>query len=164
MVFLNSSLRLPIGYIHKILEDAESEKIKLSLKVYNNVTELLNRISEVVKKIVPLAQENDPLFYPALSSPWTYYKAYRFFELQDTFERQESKPNDRERYSRCVGEVVGSRSSETEPCTISDECWKTMMTKGAPDNVLYFQTLFFILGDAVGTCNACFELSRKITR
>ena len=114
------------------------------------MTELLNRISEVVKKVVPLVQKNDPLFYPALSSPWTFYKAYRFLELQDVSERQESKPDDRERYSHCVRDVVGSRSSRTEPCTISDECWKTMMTKGVPNNVLYYQTLFFILGEAAG--------------
>ena len=114
------------------------------------MTELLNRTSEVVKKILPLVQKNDRLFYPALNSPWTYYKAYTFLELQDVSERQKSKPGDRERYSRCVGEIVGSKSSETEPCTISDECWKTMMTKGAPSNVLHYQALFFILGEAGG--------------
>ncbi|KAL9954004.1 hypothetical protein ACROYT_G041491 [Oculina patagonica] len=143
-------LRVAEGYLHRILEETENGKIKLSLDIYNNVTELLNRVSEVVKKFVPLVQKNDPLFYPALNSPWTYYKAYRYLELQDVSERQESRPDDRERYSHCVWEVVGSRSSQAEPCTISDECWKTMMTKGAPNNMLYYQTLFFILGEAAG--------------
>lgn len=149
-VLLNSLPHITVGYIQRILEETENGKIKLSLNIYNNVTELLNRVSEVVKNIVPLAQKNDPLFYPTLISPWTYYKAYRFLELQDVSERQESKPDDRERYSHCVREIVGSRDSQTEPCTISDECWKTMMTKGAPNNVLYYQTLFFILGEAAG--------------
>lgn len=143
-------MHIPVGYIRRIIQETENGKIKLSLRVYNNVTELLNRISEVVEKVVPLVQENDPLFYPALNSPWTYYKSYRFLELQGVSDRQESKPDDRERYSHCVGEVVGSRSSQSEPCTISDECWKTMMTKGAPNDVLYYQTLFFILGEAAG--------------
>ena len=148
--FLHFPLHTPVGYIQRIIQETENGKIKLSLKTYNNVTELLNRVSEAVKKIVPLVRENDPLFYPALNSPWTYFKAYRFLELQGVSERLESKPDDRERYSRCVREVVGSRSSQSEPCTISDECLKTMMTIGAPNNVLYYQSLFFILGEAAG--------------
>ena len=150
VTFLNSPPHVPAGYIHRIIQERENGKIKLSLKTYSNMTELLNQVSEVVKKIVPVLQENDPLFYPALNSPWTYYKAYRFLELVGVSERQESKPDDRERYSHCVEEVVGSRSSQSEPCTISDECWTTMMTKGAPSNVLYYQSLFFILGEAAG--------------
>jgi len=143
-------LRVAEGYIRRIIQETDNGKIKLSLKAYSNVTELLNQVSEVLKKIVPLLQENDPLFYPALNSPWTYYKAYRFLELGGVSGRRESRPDDRERYLHCVGEVVGSRSSQSEPCTISDECWATMMTKGAPSNVLYHQSLFFILGEAAG--------------
>ena len=144
------TLYVPAGYIRRIMQETENGKIKLSLKAYNNMTELLNRVSEVLKKIVPLVQENDPLFYPALNSPWTYYKAYGILELLGVSERQESKPDDRERYLHCVREVVGSRSSQSAPCTISDECWATMMTKGAPNNVLYYQSLFFVVGEAAG--------------
>ncbi|KAJ7390758.1 hypothetical protein OS493_022316 [Desmophyllum pertusum] len=141
-------LRVAEGYIHRIIEDAG--KIKLDPKNHNNMTDLLNRVSGVVKKIVPLVQKNDPLFYPALNSLWTYYKPYQVLEMEVVAERQESKPDDRERYSRCVGEIVGSKSSHSEPCTISDECWKTMMTKGAPNSMLYYQALFIILGEAAG--------------
>lgn len=148
--FLNFLLCIPAGYIRRIIEEGENGKIKLNLKAYSNLTELLNQVSEVIKKSVPLLQKNDPLFFPALNSPLTYYKAYRFLKLMDVSERQESKPDDRERYSDCVWQVVGSRSSQNEPCTISDECWMTMMTKGAPSSVLYYQSLFFILGDAAG--------------
>jgi len=150
LCFLNFPLCTPVGYFQRITQETENGRIKLSLKVYNNITELLNQVSEVLKKIVPVVQENDPLFYPALNSPWSYYRAYRFLELWGVSERLESKADDRERYLRCVREVAGSRSSESEPCTISDECWKTMMTKGAPNNVLYYQSLFFILGEAAG--------------
>ena len=150
LCFSNLPLHIPAGYIRRIIQETDNGKIKLSLKAYSNVTELLNQVSEVLKKIVPLLQENDPLFYPALNSPWTYYKAYRFLELGGVSGRRESRPDDRERYLHCVGEVVGSRSSQSEPCTISDECWATMMTKGAPSNVLYHQSLFFILGEAAG--------------
>ena len=150
MCSLNFSLHIYTGYISRIIQETENGNIKLSLEAYNNMTELLNRVSEVVKKIVPLVQENDPLFYPALNSPWVYYKDYRFLELLGVSERQESKPDDQERYSHCVREVVGSRRSQSETCTISDECRATMMSKGAPNNVLYYQSLFFILGEAVG--------------
>ena len=150
--FLNFPLLIPAGYISRIIQETENGNIKLSLKAYNNMTELLNRFSEVVKKIVPLVRENDPLFYPALDSPWVYYKDYRFLELLGVSERQEGKADDQERYSHCVREVVGSRGSQSEPCTISEECRVTMMSKGVPNNVLYYQSLFFILGEAAGTC------------
>ena len=149
-MFLICPLLIPAGYISRIIQETENGNIKLSLKAYNNMTELLNRVSEVVKKIVPLVQENDPLFYPALNSPWVYYKNYRFLELLGVSERQESKPDDQERYSHCVREVVGSRSSQRETCTISDECRAIMMSEGAPNNVLYYQSLFFILAEAAG--------------
>lgn len=149
-MFLKFSLHISAGYISRIIQETENGNIKLSLKTYNNMTELLHRVSEVVKKIIPLVQENDPLFYPALNSPWKYYKDYRFLELLGVSERQESKPDDQERYSHCVREVAGSRSSQSETCTISDECRVTMMSKGAPNNVLYYQSLFFILGEAAG--------------
>lgn len=115
------------------------------------MTDILNRVSEVLRKILPLIQEDDPLFYPALNSQWTYYKPYLFRERSNVGEKQELKADAAERFSRCVREIVGTRNSQSEPCTISDECWKAMMTKGAPAAVLYSQAMFFILGEVSGT-------------
>jgi len=143
-------LRVAEGYFHRILEDTERGKIKLSLKVYSNVTNLLNKVSEILQKILPLVQENDPLFYPALNSRCTYYKPYQFKEHEDVGERKEIKPGDAERFSRCVREIVGSKNSNSEPCTISDECKEAMMTRGAPEALLYYQAMFFVLGEVSG--------------
>lgn len=118
------------------------------------MTNLLNKVSEILQKILPLVQENDPLFYPALNSRWTYYKPYQFKEHEDVGERKEIKPGDAERFSHCVREIVGSKNSNSEPCTISDECKEAMMTRGAPEALLYYQAMFFILGEVSGTCSA----------
>ena len=112
---------------------------------------LLNRTTEVVECMLPFLWKQDPLFYPMLNSSWTYFKPYKFLEPQDVVERQKIKSGDEEKYSNCVGEIVGSKESSMEPCTISDDCWGIMKSKGAPNEVLYYQALFFLLGEASGT-------------
>ena len=97
--------------------------------------------------------ENDPLFYPLLNSQWTYYKPYMYRE-QDYDEGQKDEAN-AERFSQCVREITGSRISNSDLCTISDDCWEAMMTKGAPTSVLYYQVMFFILGEASGKVEFC---------
>ncbi|KAM7438626.1 hypothetical protein ABFA07_011886 [Porites harrisoni] len=144
-------LRVAEGYLKRLLQDAERGKIKLKLKVFNDVEDLLHRVSNILKKITPLVMENDPLFYPLLNSQWTYYKPYMYRE-QDYDEGQKDEA-DAERFSQCVGEITGSRISNSDLCTISDDCWEAMMTKGAPTSVLYYQVMFFILGEASGCLN-----------
>ena len=139
------------GYIHRILADTENGEIKLNQDVYSSMINLLNRMTEVVERILPFLRKQDPLFYPMLNSSWTYFKPYKFLEPQDLVERQKIKSGDEEKYSNCVGEIVGSKESSMEPCTISDDCWGIMKSKGAPNKVLYYQALFFLLGEASGT-------------
>ena len=141
------------GYLKRLLQDAERGKIKLKLKVFNDVEDLLHRVSNILKKITPLVMENDPLFYPLLNSQWTYYKPYMYKE-QDYDEGQKDEA-DEERFSQCVREITGSRISNSDLCTISDDCWEAMMTKGAPTSVLYYQVMFFILGEASGKVEFC---------
>ena len=141
------------GYLKRLLQDAERGKIKLKLKVFNDVEDLLHRVSNILKKITPLVMENDPLFYPLLNSQWTYYKPYMYKE-QDYDEGQKDEA-DAERFSQCVREITGSRISNSDLCTISDDCWEAMMTKGAPTSVLYYQVMFFILGEASGKVEFC---------
>ena len=116
---------------------------------------LLNRTTEVVERMLPFLWKQDPLFYPMLNSSWTYFKPYKFLEPQDVVERQKIKSGDEEKYSNCVGEIVGSKESSMEPCTISDDCWGIMKSKGAHNKVLYYQALFFLLGEASGTYIIC---------
>lgn len=139
------------GYIHRILADTENGEIKLNQDVYSSMINLLNRTTEVVERMLPFLWKQDPLFYPMLNSSWTYFKPYKFLEPQDVVERQKIKSGDEEKYSNCVGEIVGSKESSMEPCTISDDCWGIMKSKGAPNKVLYYQALFFLLGEASGT-------------
>ena len=139
------------GYIHRILADTENGEIKLDQDVYSSMINLQNRTTEVVERMLPFLWKQDPLFYPVLNSSWTYFKPYKFLEPQDVVERQKIKPGDEEKYSNCVGEIVGSKESSMEPCTISDDCWGIMKSKGTPNKVLYYQALFFLLGEASGT-------------
>lgn len=143
-------LRVAQGYINRTLADTENGKIKLNQDVHSNVINLLNKTNEVVKNMLPLLRKHDPLFYSVLDSPWTYYKPYKVLTLQDVGERKHIKSGDIEKYSNCVGEIVGSKESFMEPCTISDYCWGAMKIKGAPSEVLYYQALFFLLGEASG--------------
>lgn len=143
-------LRVAQGYIHRILADTENGEIKLNQDIYSSMINLLNRTTEVVERMLPFLWKQDPLFYPMLNSSWTYFKPYKFLEPQDVVERQKIKSGDEEKYSNCVGEIVGSKESSMEPCTISDDCWGIMKSKGAPNKVLYYQALFFLLGEASG--------------
>lgn len=138
------------GYTRIILEDAERGNLKLQLNVYNNVTDILNRVSRVLKKILPLVEAKDPLFYRALNSQWTFYKPYQFREQKDIVAGDLNiKPHDESRYSSCVREIVGTK--DREPCSISEECKAAMMTKGAHRSLLYYQAMYFILGEVSGT-------------
>ena len=163
LIFLSYPIRRPdttkqghlclAGYLKRLLQEAERGKIKLKLKVFNDVEDLLHRVSNILKKITPLVMENDPLFYPLLNSQWTYYKPYMYRE-QDYDEGQKDEA-DAERFSQCVREITGSRISNSDLCTISDVCWEAMMTKGAPTSILYYQVMFFILGEASGKVELC---------
>ena len=142
------------GYLKRLLQEAERGKIKLKLKVFIDLEGLLHRVSNILKKITPLVMKNDPLFYPLLNSQWTYYKPYIYKE-QDYDEGQKDE-TDTERFAQCVREITGSRiSNYSDLCTISDDCWEAMMTKGAPTSVLYYQVMFFILGEASGKVEFC---------
>lgn len=144
-------LRVAEGYLYRLLEDSARGQIKLKLNVQNNLVDLQNRVSEVLKKILPLVRENDPLFYPVLNSRWTYFKPYVYRgEYDDDDDEKQEIAGDIERFSRCVRAISGTKNSNTEVCTISDDCWGVMMTKGAPTAVLYYQVMFFILGEASG--------------
>lgn len=116
--------------------------------MYNNVTDILNRVTFILGKILRRVEANDPFFYPALNSQWTYYKPYQFRQQVDVAEKQTLSPDEEERFSLCVREIVGSRNRKV--CAISHDCKETMMTKGASNTALYHQAMYFVLGEISG--------------
>ena len=139
-----------VGYINRIVEDCERGTVKTNVKVFNSLKDLQNRVAEAMKKVLPSVKENDPAFYPVLESQWNYYKPYKFLLLDDVFQNEENKPIDTSQYLRCVDDVVGSKYTASETCTISGQCWTLMSDRMAPRRVLHYQALFFILGEASG--------------
>ncbi|XP_074632286.1 UPF0764 protein C16orf89 homolog isoform X3 [Acropora palmata] len=155
-------LRIADAYTRRILEDAERGKIKLKSDVYKNVTDILNRVTFILGKILLRVQANDPFFYPALNSQWTYYKPYQFRQQVDVAEKQTLSPDEEERFPVCVREIVGSRNRKA--CAISHDCKETMMTKGASNTALYYQAMYFVLGEISGclsTITSTLRISKK---
>ena len=152
---------LLIGAFLSILNDVRDGQLRLEDHVLKQVKGLYNKASIISQRSLPFLKKSAPEYFEKfkkqVSDPWLSFKPFNNRQLQkriyDPLQKRHFVSFDEAQSDKCMAEITGTgaSSNSSQPCQVSDECWRLISSEGARGYTLTHQALFLQLGEVQGT-------------
>lgn len=153
-------LRVAQGAFLSILNDVRDGQLRLEDRVLKQVKGLYNTASLIGQHSLPFLKKSEPEYFEKfkkqVSDPWLSFKPFTNRQLQkriyDLQQKRHFVSFDEAQSDKCMAEITGTgaRSNSSQPCQVSDECWRLISSEGARGYTLTHQALFLQLGEVQG--------------
>ncbi|XP_015769316.1 PREDICTED: UPF0764 protein C16orf89-like [Acropora digitifera] len=151
---------LLIGAFLSILNDVRDGQLRLEDHVLKQVKRLYNKASIISQHSLPFLKKSAPEYFEKfkkqVSDPWLSFKPFTNKQLQKRIYDPQQKRHfvsfDEAQSDKCMAEITGTgaSSNSSQPCQVSDECWRLISSEGARGYTLTHQALFLQLGEVQG--------------
>lgn len=153
-------LRVAQGAFLSILNDVQDGQLRLEDHILKQVKGLYNKASMIGQHSIPFLKKSAPEYFEKfkkqVSDPWLSFKPFTNKQLQKRIYDPQQKRHfvsfDEAQSDKCMAEITGTgaSSNSSQPCQVSDECWRLISSEGAQGYTLTHQALFLQLGEVQG--------------
>lgn len=149
-----------LGAFLSIINDARDKQLYLDDHVVDQVKTLYNKAALVAQNALPYLQHSEPEYFSKfrkqVSYPWINFKPFTNKKLVKRQFSRQGRRNlisfDESTSDRCISELTGTGSKGSQPCQISDSCWRLISAEGAAEYTLTHQALYLLVGEIQGWC------------